>query len=216
MLRQLTRLSFALVVAACLTGVGFAQNRDYDNGSMRNAIQYGYRNGYQEGFRRGREDRRAGASYHFRNHDYDHAMSGYESYMGSRRQYKEGYRQGYVAGYNDGFRGRQARDRDSFREGPYSNAMPANGSGPGYGPRPSYGHRSVAFQIGYRDGLIAGGKDRRDHKKFRPTKHDKYEDADHGYRHDYGEKKYYKRQYREGFVAGYERGYVELRGSRNG
>lgn len=209
MSRQLTKLALALIVAVSLTGVAVAHEHNYDNGALRSANEYGYRNGYQDGFQRGREDRRAGAGYNFRSRDYDHAMSGYESYMGNKHQYRDGYRRGYVAGYNDGFRGHEGRYMGSFRQRPYGDTMP------GYESRPSYGRRSVAFQIGYRDGLIAGGKDRRENKKFRPTKHDRYEDADHGYTHEYGKKKDYKRQYREGFVAGYERGYGDLPGDMN-
>lgn len=214
MLRQLTRLGLALIVAASLTGVAVAH--DHDDGGVRSAIQYGYRNGYLDGFQRGREDRRAREGYHFKGRDYDHALRGYEPYMGSRDRYRRGYRQGYVAGYNDGFRGREARFSGPLNQNPYNDAMTGYGPASGYGPGPRFGHRSVAFQIGYKDGLIAGGKDRRKNKKFRPTKHDKYEDADHGYSHDYGRKKIYKREYREGFVAGYERGYGSLRSGRNG
>ena len=62
----------------------------------------------------------------------------------------------------------------------------------------------MATDIGYRDGLSAGQNDLRNRKQYRPEKHDAYEDADHGYRKDYGDKNRYKEQYRKGFMRGYE------------
>lgn len=207
MFRQLTRLSLALIVFTSLTGLVVAQG----NGDLRSAAQYGFRNGYADGFQHGREDLQAAQGYDFHGRDYDNAMRGYESYMGSRDEYREGYRREYVAGYNDGYRGHESYFADP--SGPLTYDHHDNDD---YGPSPGYGHRSVAFQIGFRDGMIAGGKDRSENKKFRPTKNDKYEDADHGFTHDYGSKKEYKREYRDGFVAGYERGYGSLHSHRNG
>ena len=62
----------------------------------------------------------------------------------------------------------------------------------------------VATDIGYRDGISAGQNDLRNHKEYRPDKHDAFKDADHGYRKDYGDKALYKEQYRKGFTRGYE------------
>lgn len=204
MLKLLSRVGLACIVAISLSGLAMAH--EHDDHASHSAIQYGYRNGYVDGFQHGREDRRAGVGYDFRSRDYDHGMRGYESYMGSRHLYRQGYRNGYQAGYADGFHGHRERYFVSSNEPPY------NENRDGYGSRNPYGHHSVGFRIGYQDGLIAGGKDRRHNKKFRPTKHDKYEDADHGYRHDYGTKKEYKSEYREGFLAGYQRGYGEFQG----
>ena len=214
MFRQLTRLGLAFLVFASLTGLSVAQG----SSDPRVANHYGYRTGYADGFQQGREDRQTGKSYDFHSGDYDNAMRGYQSYMGSREGYKEGYRRGFVAGYNDGFRGHGARFMDPYGSSPRNNYGDQDDydPAPAYGPAPGYDHQSEAFRIGYRDGMIAGGKDRSKNKKFRPTKNDKYEDADHGYTHDYGNKKEYKREYRDGFVAGYERGYGSLRSDGNG
>jgi hypothetical protein len=43
-----------------------------------------------------------------------------------------------------------------------------------------------------------------DRKDYRPEKHDSYEDADHGYRKNYGSKDSYKGEYRKGFLRGYQ------------
>jgi len=213
MFRQFTRLSLAFIVFASLTGLVVA----HDNSDLRSATQYGYRNGYVDGFQHGSEDRQAREGYDFHSRDYDNAMRGYESYMGSRDGYRKGYRRGYVAGYNDGFHGYEARFAGPSGPPPFNNGDEGRyGPAPAYGPAPGYGHQSEAFQVGYRDGMVAGGKDRSKNKKFRPTKNDKYEDADHGYTDDYGSKKEYKREYREGFVAGYERGYGSLHSRGDG
>lgn len=206
MVRQVTKLALAFIVAASLSGLGFAH--EHEHGAKQSALQYGYYNGYQDGFLHGREDRRARVGYSFVSRDYDSAMRGYESYMGSKHEYREGYRRGYRAGYNDGYHGHRARFTGLPEEEPFY-----NGEGGGRDLKNGYGRRSVAFRVGYQDGLIAGGKDRRKHKDFRPSKHDRYEDADHGYSHDYGDKKEYKREYREGYLAGYQRGYGDLQGA---
>lgn len=204
MLKQRTRLSLACIVALSLSGLAVAH--EHENGAPRAAIEYGYHNGYLDGFQHGREDRRAQVGYDFQSRDYHHAMRGYETYMGSREQYRNGYRDGYVAGYDDGYYRRGSRFRGPLGE------PPDNGEAYGYNSGPGYGSQGVAFQIGYKDGLIAGGKDRRKNKGFRPEKHEQYEDADHGYTHDYGRKSDYKRKYREGYLAGYQRGYGDVAG----
>ena len=66
---------------------------------------------------------------------------------------------------------------------------------------------SPAFDIGYRDGIAVGQRDRESGKAFRPEKNDYYEDADRGYQKSFGDKGLYKRQYRESFRQGYAEGY---------
>lgn len=210
MAKRIAWLALAFVVAASLSGLGFAHEHEHakENRGLHTPLQYGYHNGYLDGFQHGREDRQAGVGYSFVSRDYDNAMGGYEPYMGSSHEYREGYRKGYRAGYNDGFHGRNARFVVPSDDGGYGREAQYPGDRDYYGPEvPGGRHRSVAFRVGYQDGLIDGGKDWRKHKDFRPSKHDRYEDADHGYRHDYGNKKEYKREYREGYLAGYQRGY---------
>lgn len=205
MVRQITRLAVVLIATVSLCGPAFAH--EHEDRGMQGPLQYGYQNGYLDGFQHGVEDLRAGVGYSYESRDYDSAMRGYESYMGSDRQYRDGYREGYRAGYNDGYHGRSARFIDPSDQAYYS------GDRRDYERGDAYDHQSVAFRIGYEDGLIDGGKDRRKHKDFQPSKHDRYEDADHGYSHDYGNKKEYKREYREGYVAGYQRGYRDVEGA---
>ena len=179
------------------------------DGGPHSAFQYGSQNGYVDGFQRGREDRQARVGYSLESRDFDKAMRGYEPYMGSRDRYQDGYRNGYRAGYNDGFHDRSAQYVEAYNDARFPGYRGDDASGR------AYGRRSVGFRVGYQDGLIDGEKDRRHNKDFRPSKHDRYEDANHGYSHDYGPKKEYKGEYREGYMAGYQQGYNPLPGVPN-
>lgn len=207
MIRIFSRLSLACVIAVFLSGLAFAHGHDHRG--ERGAAQYGYQNGYVDGFQHGRGDFQARVDYNFESRDFDDAMRGYEPYMGSRDRYQDGYRDGYRAGYDDGFHNHRAQYEEAYNNSQYPRYGGDDDSGR------AYGQRSPAFQVGYQDGLIDGEKDRRHNKDFRPSKHDRYEDANHGYTHDYGPKKEYKREYREGYTAGYQRGYNPYQGPPN-
>lgn len=208
MLKRLSTLSLAGIVVVSLCGISVAHEHD-NNSGQHSAIQYGYHNGYIDGFAHGREDRQARVGYDFESRDYDSAMRGYEPYMGNEGEYRNGYRDGYIAGYNDGFRGHGARFEGAYEVPPY------NGDNDDYRSGNRFNQTDVAFRVGYEDGLIQGGKDRRGNKNFQPSKHDRYEDADHGYSSDYGTKKEYKREYREGYLDGYQKGYDGSEGPMN-
>lgn len=94
-------------------------------------------------------------------------------------------------------------------------AAPACASG-GYvyrGDRPiergRYGRdvERIAHENGYREGREAGEKDGRRGRTFSMDRHDEWRDADEGYHRDFGEKDFYRREFREGFRAGYTDGY---------
>ena len=184
-----------------LTSLAVAQ--DNYGGSM-NAKEHGYQHGYRDGLRQGRADLNANTPQSFESEDYKHADLGYERYMGERDDFQKGYRDGYRAGYDDGYYNKRIRsDIYGLSDDRYD---------PDRIPRTDqdvesyrdWGYSDVAFDTGYRDGLGAGQKDQREHKDYRPQKHDLYEDADHGYRKNYGHKNLYKEQYRKGFLRGYE------------
>ena len=44
-------------------------------------------------------------------------------------------------------------------------------------------------------------------KTFNPEPRGRYDDRDHGYRREYGDKNFYRQQYTEGYRAGYQAGY---------
>lgn len=105
-------------------------------------------------------------------------------------------------GYNDGDRDDRGRNN-----GYYSNGD--RGYNGGYNGGGYYGRQgnNPAYDIGYRDGQAVGQKDRQQGKAFRPDKNDQYEDADHGYNKQYGDKNQYKSRYRDAFQRGYQDGY---------
>jgi hypothetical protein len=67
--------------------------------------------------------------------------------------------------------------------------------------------RTAPYEQGFKDGRDKGRDDRSDDKRFDPTRHGRYESADHGYEKRYGDKDVYRTTYREGFRAGYAEGY---------
>ena len=75
-----------------------------------------------------------------------------------------------------------------------------------------YGYNTVPFQNGDRDGYEKGLEDARRSNSFDPVRHSRYRSADNGYNNRYGTRDDYKLVYRDGFEAGYDRGYRELKG----
>jgi hypothetical protein len=79
--------------------------------------------------------------------------------------------------------------------GPYGNG--------GY----SRGWERQAYDTGYRDGLRRGERDARSNRRYDPTRHGDWKDADDGYRREYGDHNLYRRSFRSGFEAGYAQSY---------
>jgi hypothetical protein len=82
-----------------------------------------------------------------------------------------------------------------------------------YGPRPYENgahYRDIerqAYDNGFREGVRAGERDGRDGRRYEPSRHDDWRDADDGYHRDYGDRNLYRRNFRGGFEAGYAQGY---------
>ena len=76
-----------------------------------------------------------------------------------------------------------------------------------------YGNNSVPFDNGYRDGLEKGREDARDRDSYDPVRHSWYRSGDRGYNSRYGTRDSYKLTYRDGFEAGYDEAYRQLRGT---
>ena len=213
---KLIGISFALILV--LGGAATARERD----SAYNPKQYAYQAGYQDGFSYGDEARAQGYRHDYQSEDYRRADRGYDRFMGERDDFQKSYRNGYKAGYDDGFNGRRGSSNNGYdpysrnngsdpnsrdsRNGPYSRN---NGSDPDsrYNRNDPYSRNGGASDFGYRDGTMMGQKDRQNGKDFRPQKNEPYEDANHGYRKEYGNKNFYKEQYRQAFVRGYEDAY---------
>jgi hypothetical protein len=200
-----------LAVAAILALGGTVAAREH--GGALSAKQHGYEHGYRDGYDRGRQDRERGARYDYHGEDYRRADRGYERFMGEHDDFQDGYRKGYKDAYDDGFNGRPGRWDEIYGidggDDP-DRRVSHDRDDDAYVDR-HYGYRDVSYDIGYRDGLATGEKDRQKHKEFRPEKNDHYEDADHGYDKSYGSKNAYKEQYRKAFLRGYEDGYARWR-----
>jgi hypothetical protein len=206
MLNRLKVIGLVLVAMLFVTGLAAAQDR---YGGSLNAKQHGYQHGYRDGLRQGRDDRNRHEEHDFKTRDYKRADEGYEKYMGEHDDFQKGYRDGYKAGYDDGYYSRPMRpdvyglderydpDRSPLRDEDADSYA-------------KWGYSDVALDTGYRDGLQAGRQDLAQRKDFHPDKHDAYEDADHGYQKNYGDKNRYKEQYRKGFVRGYEDAFNRL------
>ena len=65
----------------------------------------------------------------------------------------------------------------------------------------------IAHENGYREGREAGESDSRHGRSFEFDRHSDWRHADEGYRHEYGDKDFYRREFREGFRAGYTDGF---------
>jgi hypothetical protein len=74
----------------------------------------------------------------------------------------------------------------------------------------------VAHQFGFHDGQEAARGDLWAGKPFHPNPRGRFEDADHGYRREFGSKHEYREQYAQAYREGYERAYDNGRYSRRG
>jgi predicted small secreted protein len=64
-----------------------------------------------------------------------------------------------------------------------------------------------AYDYGFREGVRIGENDGRRDRRFDPSRHGEWKDANNGYRREYGDHNVYRRSYRSGFEAGYSQGY---------
>jgi len=63
---------------------------------------------------------------------------------------------------------------------------------------------NIAYRTGYQDGTRKAREDMERNKPFNANPRGEYDDRDHGYRREYGDKSSYKSRYSEGYRAGYE------------
>jgi hypothetical protein len=68
----------------------------------------------------------------------------------------------------------------------------------------------IAHDNGYHEGREAGENDGRKGRSFSVERHDDFRDADEGYHREYGDKDFYRREFREGFRAGYSDAYNQF------
>lgn len=94
-----------------------------------------------------------------------------------------------------------AQDRWGYGQDPYRNGPYDNRGGGYYGG--DYGRGAPAAQIGFQDGRRDGERDFMRRRGFRPERNDNFRDADRGYNRRFGDKRYYRDQYRSAYLQGY-------------
>ncbi|HEY7289394.1 MAG TPA: hypothetical protein VH583_06110 [Vicinamibacterales bacterium] len=65
----------------------------------------------------------------------------------------------------------------------------------------------LAYDNGFHDGIREGEHDAKSGRRYEPSHHGEWRDADDGYHRNYGDRDYYRRNFRSGFEAGYSQGF---------
>jgi hypothetical protein len=103
-----------------------------------------------------------------------------------------------------------AQDRWGYGQDPYSRNSPYGNRGGygngGYGGG-GYARGGPAAQFGFEDGRRDGQRDSYERRSFRPEKNGNFKHADRGYRGQFGDKRFYKEQYRAAYMEGYRTAY---------
>lgn len=196
----------ALTVALTLivSGLALAQYDDdddddggyYRGGSSARAQQYGYQSGYRDGVSRGREEGRENDPFDYRTPGWRQATHGYQRSMGPVSWFQRGYQEGYRNGFQSGYESVNPQRGDDDRDDRYRRV------GPFY-----RGYNSPAYNIGYQDGVRMADHDLDKNNRFDPSPRGPFDDKDHGYRREYGDKSEYKAEYSNGYRTGYEATY---------
>jgi hypothetical protein len=205
MRRQMRMASLAVSLVLALGTFALAQDRDddyYRGGNVAQTRQYGYDSGFRDGEKRGRHEGRENDPYDYHTPDWRQATRGYKGWMGPMNAFQNGYQQGYADGFRSGFnserpgfRGDRDGDRDRYRNNGYY--------GNGYYGNNAYDSR-IGYNTGYQDGVTMAREDQYKNKPFNPNPRARFDDRDHGYRREYGDKNSYKAEYTDGYRAGYQ------------
>jgi hypothetical protein len=196
--------ALAAIVSLAFGSLAWAHDDD-DDYNRRDARQYGYQNGYRDGVRHGRYDRSANVGYNLRSDQWEDASDGYQRGMGSFGRYRKGYRQGYENGYRAGYSSDWGRRNDYDRDDGYYNRFDRDAYG-------GEGRGNIAYNTGWNDGSAVAQSDVAQGKRYNSKPRGDYDDADHGYRREYGDKHAYKAEYTAGYRAGYDSAFSQSRG----
>ena len=195
MTRTMRMAAYALAVTLILGGVALAHDRDddddyYRQGNPAQARQYGYQNGYNDGARHGRHEGREHDPNDYQTPDWRQATRGYKNWMGPVQWYQRGYQEGYSDGFRNAY-----RSAAGWGDGDSDDGRVRGGW---------RGGDDVAYRIGYDDGSIVARSDIEKGKRYNSKPRGRYDDCDHGYRREYGDKNEYKAEYTNGYRAGYD------------
>lgn len=196
--------ALAAIVSLAFGSLAWAHDDD-DDYDRHDARQYGYQNGYRDGVSHGRYDRGANIGYNLRRDQWEDANDGYQPWMGSFGRYRQGYRRGYERGYRAGYASAWGRGNDYDRDDGYYDRSERYGYG-------GEGGGNIAYNTGWNDGSSVAQSDLASGKNYNANPRGRYDDADHGYRREFGDKHAYKMEYRAGYRAGYDSVYAQWRG----
>ncbi len=204
MQRHMRMAALAVSLVLALGTLAVAQDWDDYNrgGGFALARQYGYDNGFRDGEKRGRHEGRENDPYDYHTPDWRQATHGYKGWMGPVNAFQNGYQQGYADGFRSGFIAERPgwRDREAGRDDDRGGAYYGNGY---YGGNYVDSSR-IAYDTGYQDGATMAREDLYKNKRFNPNPRARFDDRDHGYHREYGDKNLYKDHYTDGYRAGYE------------
>jgi hypothetical protein len=188
----------ALAVSFVFALGTFAVAQDYDDygRGVAQARQYGYDNGFRDGQRRGQHEGRENDPYDYHTPDWRQASHGYKNWMGPISAFQNGYQQGYAEGFRVGFNSVRPAYRGDGSRDDYYRGQHFYGS-----------DNRIAYNTGYQDGAEIAREDMYNNKRFNPEPRGRFDDRDHGYRREYGDKNFYNSQYTEGYRAGYQATY---------
>lgn len=117
-MRRFSLLSICLL-ALCLPQAQSQETHLSEQGSgaifSRSAFAHGYRHGYEEGYHLGNIDVNFGHLARTKKSQFHGLRLGYASQFGSKKSFEEGFQSGVLAGYGDGYAGRNFRAVDSMR-----------------------------------------------------------------------------------------------------
>ena len=204
-LRGLKVTALVAVISLAFGSLAWAHDDDDDDYYRRDAAsQYGYQHGYRDGVRHANYDRGQGYRYNYKSEQWEDARDGYEHWMGSFGRYKRGYRQGYENGYRAGYSSGWRQSSDVYRDDGYYNRSSRGDYGWG-------GGGNVAYNNGWNDGSSVAQSDLGSGKNYNSNPRGRYDDADHGYRREFGDKHAYKSEYTAGYRAGYDSVFSQAR-----
>jgi hypothetical protein len=197
-----------LVLTLLIGQPGTVIHAQYNSSDSR---QHGYEHGYRDGADRGRQDRERGLGRNFRDNDYLEGAREYDPSFGNRQAFMSGYQEGYRAGYDDGY---------NFYDRPGRYGELYGGRGENYSRgrqdartsrEPYSGSTDAAFDAGYRQGIAAGERDRRQNNRSDFRRSPEYRNGDTGYRSGFGDRNEYRQNFQDGFERGYQDGYGRSR-----
>ncbi len=204
-------------VAAMPAEAQYDRRSSYDN---INNERYAHDRGYQSGIAIGRDDARRGWSQDVSRHDvYRRANVGFTVGGLSIQFYQTSFRRGFDDGYRTGYAEIRIGAGRTPGYGYGGAAYPEQVYRGGYGGYGGYGYarQDIAFDRGFNDGYREGLEDARDGDRYDVVGQRNYRRGDKGYNRRYGPRDAYSVVYRDGFRAGYDRGYREAaRYSRRG